>query len=223
MSTNDLSSMLNPPRSQRREKPSPRTRRGRPARFDRKLLCERALGVFCQKGYSAASTQALCEAMELTPPSLYNSFGNKEQLFLEILDRYHQSYLDRLDALATAHTDPQAFVANLVAMQRSMHTQKGALGCLIVNSSINTAEPEPAIGEALKRIHNTNEKRLHGVFKRFQKAGKVANSFDALRYARFLNGNFQGAAVLARGQGSKAAVSDLLETAEQCVTAALTG
>src|SRR5260370_13598875 len=62
--------------------------RGRPRAFDPDVALERAMHVFWAKGYEGASLSDLTQAMRINRPSLYAAFGNKEQLFRKVLDRY---------------------------------------------------------------------------------------------------------------------------------------
>ena len=61
---------------------------GRPRAFDPDAALERAMHVFWAKGYEGASLSDLTRAMRINRPSLYAAFGNKEQLFRKVLDRY---------------------------------------------------------------------------------------------------------------------------------------
>src|SRR3981189_921863 len=63
-------------------------RRGRPRAFNPDAALDRAMHVFWAKGYEGASLSALTRAMRINRPSLYGAFGNKEQLFRKVLDRY---------------------------------------------------------------------------------------------------------------------------------------
>src|SRR5947208_13179907 len=63
-------------------------RPGRPRAFDPDAALERAMHVFWAKGYEGASLSDLTRAMRINRPSLYAAFGNKEQLFRKVLDRY---------------------------------------------------------------------------------------------------------------------------------------
>src|SRR5215471_13144873 len=65
--------------------------RGRPRSFDRDEVLARAMQVFWEKGYEAASMQDLLTAMNLSSPSLYAAFGDKESLFIEAVERYVES------------------------------------------------------------------------------------------------------------------------------------
>src|ERR1700745_2118062 len=61
---------------------------GRPRAFDTDVALERAMHVFWSKGYEGAALSDLTRAMRINRPSLYAAFGNKEQLFRKVLNRY---------------------------------------------------------------------------------------------------------------------------------------
>src|SRR5256886_17579121 len=61
---------------------------GRPRAFDADVALERAMHVFWAKGYQGAALSDLTRAMRINRPSLYAAFGDKEQLFRKVLDRY---------------------------------------------------------------------------------------------------------------------------------------
>jgi AcrR family transcriptional regulator len=56
--------------------------------FDRDEALQAAIGVFCEKGYAAASTDELMRAMKISRQSMYDTFGDKRQLYLEAFQRY---------------------------------------------------------------------------------------------------------------------------------------
>src|SRR6184192_4029292 len=62
--------------------------RGRPRAFDPDVALDRAMHVFWARGYEGAALSDLTRAMRINRPSLYAAFGNKEQLFRKVLDRY---------------------------------------------------------------------------------------------------------------------------------------
>jgi TetR/AcrR family transcriptional regulator, transcriptional repressor for nem operon len=60
----------------------------RPKAFDRDRALTRALELFQAKGYEATSIQDLVDAMGIGRQSLYDTFGDKEALYRETLERY---------------------------------------------------------------------------------------------------------------------------------------
>jgi AcrR family transcriptional regulator len=61
---------------------------GRARAFDADEALDRAMTVFWTKGYEGASVADLTEAMGINRPSLYATYGNKEELFRKALERY---------------------------------------------------------------------------------------------------------------------------------------
>ncbi|RVD59643.1 helix-turn-helix domain-containing protein, partial [Mesorhizobium sp. M7A.F.Ca.ET.027.03.2.1] len=61
---------------------------GRPREFDTEKALVQAMRLFWRKGYEGTSLTDLTEELGITRPSLYAAFGNKEELFLKVLDRY---------------------------------------------------------------------------------------------------------------------------------------
>src|SRR5689334_5865552 len=61
---------------------------GRPRAFDPDAALDRAMHVFSAKGYEGASLSNLTRDMRINRQSFYAAFGNKEQLFRKVLDRY---------------------------------------------------------------------------------------------------------------------------------------
>ena len=60
----------------------------RPKEFNPDDAIEKAMQVFWHKGYEATSMEDLLSAMDLNRGSLYDTFGDKRQLFLKVMDRY---------------------------------------------------------------------------------------------------------------------------------------
>jgi len=66
------------------------------AQFDREEIIDKAIDLFWSRGFSGASMQLVVAATGLKPGSLYYSFGNKEALFKQALERYAQKGLSRI-------------------------------------------------------------------------------------------------------------------------------
>ena len=64
---------------------------GRPRAFCADDALEAATRIFRRQGYQGASLSDLTAAMGINRPSCYAAFGDKEALFLKVLERYtHQ-------------------------------------------------------------------------------------------------------------------------------------
>lgn len=66
----------------------------RTKQFDRSKALDAAVGVFWEHGYGGTSVQTLVDAMGLHRAHLYDTFGSKEDLFVEVVARYSEQVLE---------------------------------------------------------------------------------------------------------------------------------
>src|SRR4029079_14077782 len=110
--------------------------RGRPRAFDPDAALDQAMRVFWAKGYEGTSLSNLTQAMRINRPSLYAAFGNKEQLFRKVLDRYMNGpvawFGKALGAAKARDVIEQIFLgaANMPSDPRS------PAGCLVVQGAL---------------------------------------------------------------------------------------
>ena len=93
---------------------------------------EAAMRVFWAEGYDAASIDQLCRETHMPRSSLYQTYGNKEELFLAVIAHYVKTQLapltDALGPSGTLKADLSSFFNEVVALAtRDSRTP----GCLI--------------------------------------------------------------------------------------------
>jgi AcrR family transcriptional regulator len=75
----------------------------RPKEFDRETVLDLAIQVFASHGFVGASTEALLQAMGISRQSMYDTFGDKHQLFVRALERYNERSVSLvLDSIAAS-------------------------------------------------------------------------------------------------------------------------
>src|SRR5262245_20802716 len=107
----------------------------RPREFDVDEALDRATKVFWARGYEATSVQDLVEALGVNRASLYATFGDKAQLFAQVIDRYGQ-HVDEVigGALAAPAAGVEAIRAWFKALIRMGTQVTGPRGCLLVGA-----------------------------------------------------------------------------------------
>ena len=68
--------------------------------FDRDAVLDRAMDLFWKQGFEATSVQQLVEVTGINRGSMYDTFGDKRELFIQALTRYaDKSAMKRLEIL----------------------------------------------------------------------------------------------------------------------------
>ena len=189
--------------------------KGRPKCFNRDEALNAALRVFYENGYEATSVAILGDAMNMKPPSLYNAFGDKEKLFLEVLDHYHKPYQDSVAQIFAEAKDTPEAIRQLMEKSKNLHANTNAMGCLVVNSTVNVGSEDSPIARKIKSLHEVTEKLIYERLKEGQQQGEIPPTVKVTKLSRYVSGILLGAAALARGQKSPAAVKDLLDQGYQ--------
>src|ERR1700744_4715154 len=86
----------------------------RPRQFDEETALDAALQLFWQKGYVNTSVDDLLTAMGVNRWSMYNTFGDKEALFLKALERYARMWRGQIAQLVTSEPSPRARARRLL-------------------------------------------------------------------------------------------------------------
>lgn len=124
--------------------------RGRPKSFDPDSALDAAVLVFWEKGYDGTSLADLTSAMRINRPSLYATYGNKRDLFIQAIDRYAATHGRR--AFSALQLEPD----NRVAVQRFFEASidcaladETPRGCLINTVATDAAGNDPQLRDKL--------------------------------------------------------------------------
>ncbi|GAD89633.1 putative TetR family transcriptional regulator [Vibrio halioticoli NBRC 102217] len=110
---------------------------GRKRSFDRDIALDKAMRIFWNNGYAATSVANLTSELGINTPSLYAAFGNKEQLFKEVVAHYIKQYSEPCYRHITEPSDAH-FIERLRAcfyeLIQKFSDADTPLGCLLVKS-----------------------------------------------------------------------------------------
>ena len=188
--------------------------RGRPLSFDRDAALETAMHVFWERGYEAASISDLTSAMGITPPSLYTAFGDKEQLFLEAIERYALGYGSAgARALKEEPTAREAIERWLMEAANELTQPCHPRGCMVVMAATNcSAAAERVQGALLLR----RAEAIADVGRRIQggiDGGELPADTDASGLANFYATIYQGMSMQAKDGATHESLAATVRTA----------
>ena len=173
--------------------------KGRPRAFDRDQALDSALKVFWQQGYEPASVADLCKAMEIKPPSLYATFGNKAELFLEALQHYEHTYWDAPARRFLAEPDVYTAVANFFRESvQLLLSPETPCGCMVVLAAINISETEKKIIESVRELRLATKKMFADRLRQAIQDGQIPPDTDVPALAGALNTLLEGLSIQAR-------------------------
>ncbi|EGR3032791.1 TetR/AcrR family transcriptional regulator [Vibrio parahaemolyticus] len=173
---------------------------GRPREFDKEEALSAAMHVFWKQGYDGASMRDLTGAMNISGPSLYATFGDKEQLFKEAIDYYVNQ--NACKPLVVFETEPdietavRKFLFEII--QYSTDSVSGAKGCFLSSSVSTTAGELDGIEEMLKRAIYDTDDRLARRFELEKARGVLRKDFPSQARARLMFDLRQGVVFRAR-------------------------
>ncbi len=173
--------------------------KGRPRAFDRDLALHKALEIFWQQGYEPASVAELCAAMQIKPPSLYASFGNKARLFMEALRYYEMTYWTEPARRFMEEPDIRTAVASFFTEAATILLSPDTpCGCMLVLATINISEEEQEIISLVRELRAKTKQLFTDRLRKAIEDGQIPADTDVPALAGALNTFLEGLSIQAR-------------------------
>lgn len=188
------------------------TLKGRPREFCTEQALAAALRVFWTKGYEGTSLSDLTEAMEITRPSLYAAFGNKEELYRKALDLYER---EKLAYVGVALEQPTARAVAEHLLRGALDNFSGEAdpkGCFNVISTVSCLAEAESVRADLATRKASSQRALVERFRRAKAEGDLPDHVDVEGLAGLLTAILQGLSVQARSGASRAELATMVET-----------
>ncbi|MEO1144858.1 MAG: TetR/AcrR family transcriptional regulator [Cyanobacteria bacterium J06638_22] len=172
--------------------------RGPSKQFDIQVALEQAMNVFWEHGYEAASLSELLKTMGIGKKSLYDTFGNKQSLFLKSLEHYAQTNLrDTRDRLS-AEGSPLGNLKQVLKNWQEIHSQPGSRGCMLGTNIADFNTEDGAIAQIMRAYLQQVEDAFAATLNRAQAAGEISPGANPRNLARLLVCMTQGLALVGR-------------------------
>ncbi len=161
--------------------------------FNRNQVLEQAMAVFHTKGYNGTSMQDLVDATSLNRSSIYNSFGSKLCMFLEVLSFYQKYSSDTFSkGLLQAYSAADSIKVIFDITLKNILEDVNKKGCLLVNCKSEMANQDPAIKAFLEQNEEHMLAMLEDIVSKGQMEKVFNNNQSASQYALYLYTAIQG-------------------------------
>ncbi len=186
---------------------------GRPREFDTGAALEKAMRLFWTKGYEGTSVADLTATLDISRPSLYAAFGDKQSLFRAALDRYAAGPANYVAAALRKPTAREVAEQLLKGAADLQASSRNPGGCLTVNGAIACGDEAEPVRQALKAHRNAGVALLRRRFEQAKLQHDLPKDSDPAALASFVAAVVYGMAVLASGGASRKELEPVIETA----------
>lgn len=174
--------------------------RGRPREFAKEDALAKAMILFWRNGYRGVSLDDLTDAMEITRPSLYSAFGDKEALFLQAVDYYRNTVImpvfRELLAARGLRDGLSDFIKSMCKLMASRETPGCFIACMLVQDSCYS----PSIKDKLASLIDGADRGFITVFSEHRI--QLKKSYEPESAAKLLTSVLHGLAIRARSGAS---------------------
>jgi AcrR family transcriptional regulator len=172
--------------------------------FDPAQALEAAMEVFWNQGYEATSLDDLLSAMKIGRQSMYDTFGDKKQLYLAALAHYTDTGRDALRRRLSAGPSALGAIGDfLQGVARSDACQRER-GCLSVNAVAEFGKGDPEVYASIERSQQMTEEIFAEVLARAREQGELAEDVDPDAAAHFIHTAIRGMRISAKAGASAA-------------------
>jgi TetR/AcrR family transcriptional repressor of nem operon len=192
---------------------------GRPQKFEHDVALEAAMRVFWERGYDGASVQDLLDAMGINRGSMYNSFGDKQALFVLAVEHYCTRARESVSAALKRRGSPLDNVREAVRARAASALAGPSRGCLVTNTAVETAPHIPAVADTLTYHLSWLERTFRNALDRAVDSGELSHHTDTRALARFLVAVDEGMMVLGRAGAAPDTLDDIVEVALAAINA----
>ena len=168
--------------------------------------------VFWRKGFTRTSMDDIKKATGIKESSLYNTFGNKESLFMEALQSYREQIMGEITSAPNLKFPRKALETLIRRIGVRASGEAGAAGCMIMNTAMEMGDENPTMKAFAQKFYADFEEWIFQTVERGQEMGEVSTSRDARQLARFISYNVQSLFSIGRTRPKKEFMDDVVET-----------
>jgi len=159
--------------------------------FDEEKAIQKAMEVFWKKGYNGASMRDLTEAMQINSSSLYNTIGDKHQLFVKCITNYVHGRMREASEHSAKIKSPLKAITGIVndCVNTILYSDSH---CLAIKTTFELASTDPDVMALVKEDNDFTQGLLSGLIQKAIDQKEIVTETDAGTIASFVISAFTG-------------------------------
>ncbi len=159
---------------------------GRTKEFDHGQVLHAATLVFWQKGYEATSMSDLLQAMNISRSSMYETFVDKEHLYLQSIEHYKRLGEDKRSCLSHATSAREGIRRYFDKHIDGAFNLSSPRGCLITNAIAALDAPDEQIRQIVQKRFEDLGEAFYRLLQQGQENGEIGADRDIRTLAYLL-------------------------------------
>ena len=151
---------------------------GRTKEFDHEQVLHAATLVFWQKGYEATSMSDLLQAMNISRSSMYETFVDKEHLYLQSIEHYKRLGEDKRSCLSNAESAKEGIRRYFDKHIDGAFNPSSPRGCLITNAIAALDAPDEQIRQIVQQRFEDLGEAFYRLLQQGQENGEIGADRD---------------------------------------------
>src|SRR5580704_6449471 len=180
----------------------------RPKGFDQDSALRKAIRLFSQQGFAATSTDDLMRAMDVSRQSMYDTFGDKQALFLKALEIYVTESVHAIRELEKPGSALSA-IQNALVTFAERSDLSSAEGCMGLNAISEFGQRDPEVTRITRNAARVQRQALMLTLTRAKTQGELNPDADLESMADFFESTLAGIRMAAKAGKSRRALRNI--------------
>ncbi len=184
----------------------------RAKQFDIETVLDAAVGIFWKQGYNATSASDLVAALGVSRSSLYDTFGDKRNLYLQALHRYRKRVIGKQLYLIETSSDLRETIEAIFYLFMEQDVDAfNPRGCMLVNAATEMAATDADVAAIIKGNQWDLQKGWEMAIKKAQYQGEVGASRNPVSIAAAIYNAMIGFRVALKTDQDKATLDGIMK------------
>ena len=178
----------------------------RPKEFNQEEALRKAVRLFCRQGFAATSTDELMRVMGVGRQSMYDTFGDKRDLFLTALETYVTESVQSINAELEKPSSAISALQSALVSFAERNDLSSAEGCMGLNAISEFGQRDADVTRITRKAASAQRQTLMHVLARAKKQGELSPDADLASMADFFESTLAGIRMAAKAGKSRHAL-----------------